>query len=59
MAALAIYAVGFFERPLGGVIVGLFGDVWRITREDGLSRSMLLYLGPLLHPTPAWTVGQK
>ncbi|KGP63042.1 MFS transporter [Legionella norrlandica] len=34
MAAYAIYAVGFFARPLGGLVFGHFGD--RVSRKDML-----------------------
>jgi MHS family shikimate/dehydroshikimate transporter-like MFS transporter len=38
LASLATYAVGFFARPLGGVIFGYFGD--RIGRKSSLLVTM-------------------
>ena len=40
MAAFATYAVGFFARPLGGVIFGHFGD--RIGRKSMLVTTLML-----------------
>jgi metabolite-proton symporter len=40
MASFATYAVGFFARPLGGVIFGHFGD--RIGRKSMLVATLLL-----------------
>ncbi|MBI3831754.1 MAG: MHS family MFS transporter [Planctomycetes bacterium] len=40
MAAFATYAVGFFARPLGGVVFGHFGD--RIGRKSMLVTTLLL-----------------
>ena len=40
MAAFATYAVGFFARPLGGVIFGHFGD--RIGRKSMLVTTLMM-----------------
>jgi len=40
MAAFATYAVGFFARPLGGVVFGHFGD--RIGRKSMLVTTLML-----------------
>ena len=40
MAAFATYAVGFFARPLGGVIFGHFGD--RVGRKSMLVTTLML-----------------
>src|SRR5438552_13240103 len=40
MAAFATYAVGFFARPLGGVIFGHFGD--RIGRKSMLVTTLIM-----------------
>ncbi len=40
MAAFATYAVGFFARPLGGVVFGHYGD--RIGRKSMLVTTLLL-----------------
>src|SRR6201981_865303 len=40
MAAFATYAVGFFARPLGGIVFGHFGD--RIGRKSMLLTTLLL-----------------
>ncbi|MGI8784147.1 MAG: MFS transporter [Acidobacteriota bacterium] len=40
MAAFATYAVGFFARPLGGVIFGHFGD--RLGRKSMLVTTLML-----------------
>ncbi len=39
MAAFATYAVGFIARPLGGVIVGHFGD--RLGRKSMLVTTLM------------------
>lgn len=40
LAALSVYAVGFFMRPLGGIIFGHFGDLWG--RRKALSISIIM-----------------
>src|SRR5438067_1315483 len=40
MAAFATYAVGFFARPLGGIVFGHFGD--RIGRKSMLVTTLLM-----------------
>ncbi|MBE3010988.1 MHS family MFS transporter [Microbispora sp. NEAU-D428] len=40
MAAFATYAVGFFARPLGGVVFGHFGD--RLGRKSALVVTLLM-----------------
>src|SRR5262245_30116752 len=40
MAAFATYAVGFFARPLGGVLFGHFGD--RVGRKSALVATLVL-----------------
>src|SRR5437773_1573176 len=40
MAAFATYAVGFFARPLGGVIFGHFGD--RVGRKSMLVTTLVM-----------------
>lgn len=40
MAAFATYAVGFFARPLGGIVFGHFGD--RIGRKSMLVTTLML-----------------
>jgi MHS family shikimate/dehydroshikimate transporter-like MFS transporter len=40
LASMATYAVGFFARPLGGVIIGHFGD--RVGRKSMLVFTLLL-----------------
>src|SRR5436305_14241085 len=40
MAAFATYAVGFFARPLGGIVFGHYGD--RIGRKSTLVTTLLL-----------------
>ncbi|MEK7745836.1 MAG: MFS transporter, partial [Elusimicrobiota bacterium] len=40
MASFATYAVGFFARPLGGVVFGHYGD--RIGRKSMLILSLLM-----------------
>src|SRR5262245_30090217 len=40
MASFATYAVGFFARPLGGVVFGHYGD--RIGRKSALVATLLL-----------------
>lgn len=40
LASLATYAVGFFARPLGGVIIGHYGD--RIGRKSMLVLTLLI-----------------
>src|SRR5439155_3256406 len=40
MAAFATYAVGFFARPLGGIVFGHFGD--RLGRKSMLVTTLML-----------------
>src|SRR5579871_737536 len=40
MASFATYAVGFFARPLGGIVFGHFGD--RIGRKSMLVTTLML-----------------
>src|SRR5262245_2092043 len=40
MAAFATYAVGFFARPVGGIVFGHFGD--RIGRKSMLVLTLVL-----------------
>lgn len=40
MAAFATYAVGFFARPLGGVVFGHFGD--RVGRKSALVATLVI-----------------
>src|SRR5205085_8543650 len=40
MAAFATYAVGFFARPLGGIVFGHFGD--RMGRKSMLVTTLML-----------------
>ena len=40
MAAFATYAVGFFARPLGGILFGHFGD--RIGRKSALVITLMM-----------------
>src|SRR6202008_2400141 len=40
MAAFATYAVGFFARPLGGVVFGHFGD--RLGRKSMLVTTVMM-----------------
>lgn len=40
LASLATYAVGFFARPVGGVLFGHFGD--RIGRKTSLMLTMVV-----------------
>ena len=40
MASLATYAVGFFARPLGGIVFGHYGD--KIGRKAMLVTSLLM-----------------
>lgn len=54
MAAFAVFALGYFVRPLGGIIMGHFGD--RIGRKKTFIASILLMSLPILGmgllPTP-------
>ncbi|GHC37384.1 hypothetical protein GCM10010096_03580 [Alcaligenes pakistanensis] len=43
LAALGSFAVGFFARPLGGVVLGRFGD--RVGRKSMLVLTMFLMGG--------------
>ena len=45
MAAFATYAVGFFARPLGGIVFGHFGD--KIGRKSMLVTTLMLMISPL------------
>src|SRR5271170_7042239 len=40
LASLGTYAVGFFARPIGGILFGHFGD--RIGRKTSLMLTMLV-----------------
>ncbi|SDH12027.1 MFS transporter [Nonomuraea jiangxiensis] len=40
MASFATYAVGFFARPLGGIVFGHFGD--RVSRKSALVVTLLM-----------------
>src|SRR3954466_11395786 len=40
MASFATYAVGFFARPLGGVLFGHFGD--RVGRKSALVTTLVI-----------------
>ena len=43
LATLAIFAVGFFMRPVGGVLFGWLGD--RFGRRAALTTAMMLVAG--------------
>src|SRR6476619_3925758 len=40
LAAFATYAVGFFARPIGGIVIGHFGD--RVGRKAMLVLTLIL-----------------
>lgn len=43
LATFAIFAVGFFMRPLGGIVLGIFSD--RYGRKAALAATILMMAG--------------
>lgn len=56
LGTLVIYAVGFIARPLGGAVLGAFGD--RFGRKRGLALSIMIMSGGslLIAVTPDYNV---
>lgn len=56
LAALAVFAVGFVMRPVGGAVLGAFAD--RYGRQRGLTLTVLLMAGAslLMAVTPTYSV---
>ena len=62
LAAFATYSVGFFARPLGGIVFGHFGD--RVGRKSMLLITLVLMGVPtmligLIHPTKPSAIGAR